>query len=194
MKSVWLKARWAAIPLMSWGLVACSASDDVTTQSVTPAQKMAIAEPDCGSLKAEIDKLNTAKLPEKLQQAGAKKYSPTPDEWSAFPRYNNLVETYTVKKCEPGLQQAKAAPAKTKVKAAATPAKTADAGAAMATAGKPAAAAVPAKPAVAKSVVAKAAAKAVVATPAAAGAAAPQQPQYQGVTLQIPPQPAEPKQ
>jgi hypothetical protein len=184
MKSVWLKARWAAIPLMSWGLVACSASDDVTTQSVTPAQKMAIAEPDCGSLKAEIDKLNTAKLPEKLQQAGAKKYNPTPDEWSAFPRYNNLVETYTVKKCEPGLQQAKAAPAKTKVKAAATPAKTADAGAAMATAGKPAAAAVPAKPAVAK-----ATAKAVVATPAA-----PQQPQYQGVTLQIPPQPAEPKQ
>lgn len=193
MKSVWLKARWAAIPLMSWGLVACSASDDVTTQSVTPAQKMAIAEPDCGSLKAEIDKLNTAKLPEKLQQAGAKKYNPTPDEWSAFPRYNNLVETYTVKKCEPGLQQAKAVPAKTKVKAAATPAKTADAGAAMAAAGKPAAAtaAVPAKPAVAKPVVAKAAAKAVVATPAAA---APQQPQYQGVTLQIPPQPAEQKQ
>ena len=147
MKSVWLKARWAAIPLMSWGLVACSASDDVTTQSVTPAQKMAIAEPDCGSLKAEIDKLNAAKLPEKLQAgAGAKKYNPTPDEWSAFPRYNNLVETYTVKKCEPGLQQAKAAPAKTKVKAAATPAKTADAGAAMAAAGKPAAAAVPAKP------------------------------------------------
>ena len=103
MKSVWLKARWAAIPLMSWGLVACSASDDVTTQSVTPAQKMAIAEPDCGSLKAEIDKLNAAKLPEKLQQAGAKKYNPTPDEWSAFPRYNNLVETYTVKKCEPGV-------------------------------------------------------------------------------------------
>ena len=182
MTSVWLKARWAAIPLMSWGLVACSASDDVTTQSVTPAQKVAIAEPDCGSLKAEIDKLNAAKLPEKLQQAGAKKYSPTADEWSAFPRYTNLVETYTVKKCEPGLQQAKAAPAKAKVKAAVAPAKTADAGAAISAAGKPA--------------VAKTTAKAVVATPpaAAAAAAAPQQPQYQGVTLQIPPPAAEQKQ
>jgi hypothetical protein len=196
MTSVWLKLRWAAIPLMSWGLAACSASDDVTTQSVTPAQKVAIAEPDCGSLKTEIDKLNAAKLPEKLQQAGAKKYSPTPDEWSAFPRYNNLVETYTVKKCEPGLQQAKAAPSKPKVKAATTPAKTADAGAAMAAAGKPAAAAASAKPAAAaaavKAPVAKAAAKATVATPAAM--AQPQQPQYQGVTLQMPPQPAEPKQ
>ena len=177
MTSVWLKARWAAIPLMSWGLVACSASDDVTTQSVTPAQKVAIAEPDCGSLKAEIDKLTAAKLPEKLQQAGAKKYSPTPDEWSAFPRYNNLVETYTVKKCEPALQQAKAAPTKAKVKATVAPAKTADAGAAAA----------PAKVAAAKTP-----AKAVVATTPAA--AAPQQPQYQGVTLQIPSQPAEQKQ
>lgn len=191
MTSVWLKVRWAAIPLMSWGLVACSASDDVTTQSVTPAQKVAIAEPDCGSLKAEIDKLNAAKLPEKLQQAGAKKYSPTPDEWSAFPRYNNLVETYTVKKCEPGLQQAKGAPAKAKVKAVVAPAKTADAGAAISAAGKPAVAAAPAKPAVAKTT-----AKAVVATPPAAAAAAadPQQPQYQGVTLQIPPPAAEQKQ
>ena len=111
MTSAWLSARWAAIPLMSCGLVACSASDSVMTQSITPVQKAAIAEPDCGSLKAEIDKLHAAKLPEKLQQAGAKKYNPTPDEWSAFPRYNNLVETYTVKKCEPALQQAKA-PAK----------------------------------------------------------------------------------
>ena len=137
MTSAWLSARWAAIPLMSCGLVACSASDSVMTQSITPVQKAAIAEPDCGSLKAEIDKLHAAKLPEKLQQAGAKKYNPTPDEWSAFPRYNNLVETYTVKKCEPALQQAKA-PAKPKVKAA-LPAKTADAGAAMAVSGKPAA-------------------------------------------------------
>lgn len=187
MTSVWLKARWAAIPLMTWGLAACSGTEQVTTQSVTPAQKVAIAEPDCGSLKAEIDKLNAAKLPEKLQQAGAKKYNPTPDEWSAFPRYNNLVETYTVKKCEPALQQAKAPPAKPKAK----PAKTADAGAAAAKA--------VAKPAGSKPAVAKAPARATVGTtvsapvPQSAAAAAPQ-PAYQGVTLQIPPQPAEQKQ
>lgn len=180
MTSAWRKARWAALPLMTWGLMACSATDEVTTQSLQPAQKVAIAEPDCGSLKTEIDKLNAAKLPEKLQQAGAKKYSPTPDEWASFPRYNNLVETYTVKKCEPALQQAKAAPSKPKVK----PAKTADAGAAAKAAAKPAPSA-PAK-AIAKAAAKPAATKAAVAAPA--------QPQYQGVTLQMPPAAPEQKQ
>ena len=179
MSRVWHKARWAAIPLMTWGLMACSASDEITTQSVTPSQKVAIAEPDCASLKTEIDKLNTAKLPEKLQQAGAKKYNPTPDEWSAFPRYNNLVETYTVKKCEPSLQQAKA-PAKK--------AKTADAGAAMKAASTKTAAA--AKPVAAKPAAA-AQAQAPVQPQAQAQAQAQDpapQPQYQGVMMQIPPQ------
>ena len=176
MARVWLKARWATIPLMSWGLVACSGSDEITTQSVPTAQKVAIAEPDCGSLKTEIDKLTAAKLPEKLQQAGAKKYSPTPDEWAAFPRYNNLVETYNVKKCEPSLQQAKAAPAKPRVKSAAAPAKTADASTAMKAAAP-----------------AKAAATKATATAAAAAQEAPAQPAYQGVMMQIPPQPAEQK-
>ena len=57
---------------------------------------------------AEQALAQAAKLPEKLQQAGSKKYNPTPDEWASFPRYNNLVEAYSVKKCEPALQQAKA--------------------------------------------------------------------------------------
>ena len=180
-------ARLAAIPVLSWGLAACSASEEITTQSIQPAQKTAIAEPDCGSLKTEIDKLKAAKLPEKLQNAsatGAKKYNPTPDEWAAFPRYNNLIETYSVKKCEPALQQAKG-PAKTK------PAKTADAGTAMkAATGKAAdAQATPAKAAaLAKPVKA-------AATVAPVAAAQPvQQPAYQGVMMQIPPQAAEPKQ
>jgi hypothetical protein len=186
MSRVWRKTRWAAIPLMTWGLAACSASEEVTTQSVQPT-KAAIAEPDCGSLKTEIDKLQAAKLPEKLQQAGAsgaKKYNPTPDEWASFPRYNNLVETYTVKKCEPSLQQAKAGAGKPKAKTAAEPAKkTADAGAAM----KAAAAKASSTAGTAM------AAKAVAAAPAQAQAAA-AQPAYQGVMMQIPPQPAEPKQ
>ena len=180
MSRVWQGARWVAIPLLTWGLAACSASEEVTTQSVTPAQKTAIAEPDCASLKTEIDKLNAAKLPEKLQQAGAKKYSPTPDEWSAFPRYNNLVETYTVKKCEPSLQQAKS-PAKAKAKA-----KTADAGAALKAASKKAAAATPAKPAVAKAAAQPTAQPAAAPAATAAAEAPQQQPVYQGVMMRIP--------
>ena len=192
-------ARWATLPLMAWGLAACSAAEELTTQSVQPAQKTAIAEPDCGSLKAEIDKLNTAKLPEKLQNAsatGTKKYNPTPDEWAAFPRYNNLVETYTVKKCEPALQQAKA-PAKPKAKTAAAPAKTADAGAAIKAAAIKAAAAsdAPAKPAaVGANVAAKSAKVPAKAATATAAAEQPQQPAYQGVMLQIPPSAPEQKQ
>lgn len=182
MSRAWRMARWATIPLMAWGLAACSASDEVTTASVQPAQQTKVAEPDCGSLKTEIDKLTAAKLPEKLQQAAAKKYSPTPEEWSSFPRYNNLVETYSVKKCEPTLQQAGKTPAKAKAKTAAVPAKTADAsGAVQGAAGK-----------VAAVVPAKVKAAAVAASPVAATAApeaAP--PAYQGVTLQMPPQPAE---
>ena len=164
--------RWAALPVLSWGLAACSASDAITTASVQPAQPVKVAEPDCASLKTEIDRMNTAKLPEKLQQAAAKKYSPTPDEWSSFPRYNNLVETYGVKKCEPSLQQAGKTQAKAK-------AKTADASAAMKTASAPADATAKAKAAPAKAAETTAAA----AVPEAAQpAAAP----YQGVTLQIP--------
>ena len=188
MSRVGFKMRWVVVPLMTWGLAACSAAEEVTTSSVQPAQGTAIAEPDCGSLKTEIDKLNAAKLPEKLQQAsatGTKKYNPTPDEWVAFPRYNNLVETYTVKKCEPALQQAKAGTAKPKAKTAAAPGKTADAGAAMkAAASKAAATAGTATPAK----VSKAA------TAAAASQEAAQQPAYQGVTLQIPPAAPEQKQ
>lgn len=176
MSRVWQGARWIAVPVLTWGLAACSASDEVTTQSITPAQKTAIAEPDCASLKTEIDRLNADKLPDKLKQAGAKKYSPTPDEWAAFPRYNNLVETYTVKKCEPSLQQAKT-PAKAK-------AKTADASAALKAASKKAAAATPAKPAVAKAPAAAQPAAAPAAT--AAAEAPPQQPVYQGVMMKIP--------
>ena len=155
-----------------------------------------MAEPDCGSMKAEIDKLRSDKLPEKLQNAsaaGAKKYNPTPDEWAAFPRYNNLMETYAVKKCEPSLTQAKA-PAKPKAKAATAPAKTADAGAAMKAASSKAAdaQATPAPAKVAKAAMAKAPAKA--ATTATAAADSPQQAVYQGVMMQIPAQPGEQKQ
>ena len=147
-----------------------------------------MAEPDCGSMKAEIDKLRSDKLPEKLQNAsaaGAKKYNPTPDEWAAFPRYNNLMETYAVKKCEPSLTQAKAATA---------PAKTADAGAAMKAASSKAAdaQATPAPAKVAKAAMAKAPAKA--ATTATAAADSPQQAVYQGVMMKIPAQPGEQKQ
>ena len=177
MSRVWQGARWIAVPLLTWGLAACSGSEEVTTQSITPAQKTAIAEPDCASLKTEIDRLNTDKLPDKLKQAGAKKYNPTPDEWAAFPRYNNLVETYTVKKCEPSLQQAKT-PAKAKTK-------TADAGAALKAASKKAAAATPAKPAVAKAA-APVAAQPAAAAPAATAEAPAQQPVYQGVMMKIP--------
>lgn len=169
MASIWLDKKWAAVPLLTLGLVACSGTSDITTQSV-PAEQTKVAEPDCGSLKAEIDQLNAAKLPDKLQQAAAKKYSPTQDEWSSFPRYNKLIETYTVKKCEPSLQQAKAGP-KAKPKTATVPQKTADAAASAAA------------PATAK--VKKAAATAAA---PAEQAAAPAQAPYQGVTLQIPKQ------
>jgi hypothetical protein len=176
-------AKLASVPLLTIGLIACSATGEMTTQSVQPAEPTKVAEPDCASLKTEIDKLHAAKLPEKLQQAAAKKYSPTQDEWASFPRYNNLVETYSVKKCQPVLQQAtKPAPA---AKPKVAPAKTAAATPAPA---KPkpvaTAAAAPAQPV--------AAAPAETA-PAAAAQAQPAQPGYQGVTIQIPPS-AQPKQ
>jgi hypothetical protein len=173
----------AGVPLAALSLAACSGvSEGITTQSVSaepPKVAAAPVEPNCATIKAEIDRLTAAKLPEKLQQAAAKKYNPTPDEWSAFPRYNSLVDTYTVKKCEPALQQA-AKPAATKPKAA-TPAP-----------GKVAAAAgAPAAPAVAKPKVAPAQAGAPVAATPTTPAAGPAegQPGYQGVTIQLPQQP-----
>lgn len=107
------------VPLVVVGLQGCGlgSSDDVTTQSVTPQTAKPVVqaptEPDCATLKAEIDKLSAANIPTKFQQAAAKKYTPTQEEWGQFPRYNNLVDTYTVRKCQPALpvQAEKKAPA-----------------------------------------------------------------------------------
>ena len=120
-------AKLAGVPLVTIGLAACSGSNmfgggaDLTTQSVQATEPAKVAEPDCGALKAEIDKLNATDIQGKLQKAAAKKYNPTQDEWAQFPRYNNLVETYGVKKCEPSLQQANGA--KPKAKSATAPIK-----------------------------------------------------------------------
>lgn len=108
------------VPIVVLGLQGCGlgASDEVTTQSVAPQPTKQVAqaptEPDCATLKAEIDKLNAANIPTKFQQAAAKKYTPTQEEWGQFPRYNNLVDTYTVRKCQPALpvQAEKKAPVK----------------------------------------------------------------------------------
>jgi hypothetical protein len=111
--------RLGIIPVLVVGLQACGLgnNEEVTTQSVAPPPvkqtAQAPAEPDCATLKAEIDKLNAANIPTKFQQAAAKKYTPTQEEWGQFPRYNNLVDTYTVRKCQPALptQAQKKAPA-----------------------------------------------------------------------------------
>jgi hypothetical protein len=112
--------RLSIVPVVVLGLQGCGlgTSDEVTTQSVAPQPAKPVvqapAEPDCATLKAEIDKLNAANIPTKFQQAAAKKYTPTQEEWGQFPRYNNLVDTYTVRKCQPALpvQADKKPPAK----------------------------------------------------------------------------------
>ena len=116
------------VPVITLGLGACGLgnNEEVTTQSVAPppAQQVAKVEPDCATLKAEIEKMNGQQIPSKFQQAAAKKYSPTQEEWSLFPRYNNLVDTYTVKKCLPALPvqaEQKKAPVKTQKTAAVKP-------------------------------------------------------------------------
>jgi hypothetical protein len=111
----------------------------MTTQSTPPAATAtpvaAGPPPDCATLKAEIDRLDAAKIPQKIQQAAARSYTPTNEEYALFPRYSALTDTYTVQQCNPPLRQLEAAkPPVSKPKA-----KVAAAAATPKAAGKPAA-------------------------------------------------------